>query len=250
MPDQDAQWIHAAHVPAVTAAQMAEVDRLLVEVYRLDLIQLMENAGRHLARLASDRFLGGAPAGKRVIVLAGAGGNGGGALAAARRLHAWGARVGAILSQPPRAFKGAPARQLRSLRAFGVEVRHHTPGDEPGSCDLVIDGLVGYRLSGPPRRPVARLVEWANAHPAPVLALDIPTGVDASSGQVFPAAIRARATMTLALPKAGLLADTARPHVGEIYLADIGVPPALYARPELGLIVGPLFAASDLLRLD
>jgi NAD(P)H-hydrate epimerase len=229
---------------------MAEVDRLMVDVYSIDLIKMMENAGRHLARLAADRFLGGAPAGRTVIVLAGARGNGGGALAAARRLHAWGAQVRAILSQPRRAFEGAPARQLHSLLALGVEARHHTPGDELGSCDLVIDGLVGYRLSGPPRHSVSRLVEWANAQPAPVLALDIPTGVDASSGQAFPPAIRASATLTLALPKAGLLTETARPHVGELYLADIGVPPALYARPGLGLNVGPLFAASDLLRLD
>jgi NAD(P)H-hydrate epimerase len=113
----------------------------------------------------------------------------------------------------------------------------------------VIDGLVGYRLAGPLRGAVAELVRWANAQAAPVLALDVPSGLDSTTGALSDPTVRAAATLTLALPKVGLQAAAAAPFVGELYLADIGVPPALYEGLGLAAPVGPLFAQSDLLRL-
>ena len=86
----------------------------------------------------------------------------------------------------------------------------------------------------------------ANRQPAPILALDAPSGLDTATGEVFDPAINAAATLTLALPKQGL--RTQREQVGELYLADISVPPALYEK-TLGLEVGPLFAESDIIRL-
>jgi NAD(P)H-hydrate epimerase len=83
-----------------------------------------------------------------------------------------------------------------------------------------------------------------------VLALDAPSGIDTTTGTVYDPAIRAAATMTLALPKEGLRADGVTRHVGELYLADIGVPPSLYAGAALGLEVGPIFASGDILRLS
>lgn len=82
-----------------------------------------------------------------------------------------------------------------------------------------------------------------------MLSLDVPCGVDTATGEVYEPAIEATATLTLALPKVGLRAVEWRPHVGELYLADIGVPPELYARPSIGLEVGPVFAEEDLLRI-
>lgn len=116
-------------------------------------------------------------------------------------------------------------------------------------ADVVIDGLIGYSLAGAPRGATADLIRWANAQDAPVLALDVPSGVDASTGSVYEPAIRAAATMTLALPKVGLRADGAAPHVGELYLADISVPPGLYAGLHLDPSVGHLFTAGEILRL-
>ena len=84
---------------------------------------------------------------------------------------------------------------------------------------------------------------------APVLALDVPSGIDASTGAVFDPAIRAAATMTLALPKTGLRAPSARDRVGELYLADIGAPRELFAAPTLRLSVGVLFAHEEVIRL-
>lgn len=101
-----------------------------------------------------------------------------------------------------------------------------------------------------PHGAAADLIRWANAQAVSVLALDVPSGVDGTSGTVFDPAIRATATMTLALPKAGLRIPAAQAWVGELYLADIGVPPSLYAEPAVSLHVGALFAESEILRLD
>jgi NAD(P)H-hydrate epimerase len=104
-------------------------------------------------------------------------------------------------------------------------------------------------LQGAPRAAAADLIRWANRQRAPVLALDAPSGVDTTTGTVHDPAIQATATMTLALPKEGLRAAGVREHVGELYLADISVPPALYAGPGLGVDVGPIFAQSEIVRL-
>ena len=82
-----------------------------------------------------------------------------------------------------------------------------------------------------------------------MLALDVPSGLDAASGAAYDPTIRAAATLTLALPKTGLLAEGAEAFTGELYLADIGVPPGLYARMAPALQVGSLFAASEILRI-
>jgi NAD(P)H-hydrate epimerase len=109
--------------------------------------------------------------------------------------------------------------------------------------------VIGYSLRGAPRGAAADLIRWANAQSAPILALDAPSDVDAAAGTVFEPVITATATMTLALPKAGLRVPGVEEHVGELYLADISVPPELYAAPPLELSVGHLFAASDIIRI-
>jgi NAD(P)H-hydrate epimerase len=229
---------------------MVEVDRAMIEDYGIELIQMMENAGRNLAHLARRRFLSGNPRGKHVVVLAGRGGNGGGAMVCARRLSTWGASVEVRLTKEPEAFEGVPADQLGTLRLMRLPIS--PPGstafpDEASDVDLVVDGVIGYSLSGAPHGPAAEMIRWANGQPAPILALDAPSGLDTATGEIFDPAINAAATLTLALPKQGLRSQ--RKHVGELYLADISVPPALYGQ-ALGLEVGPLFAESDILRLD
>jgi NAD(P)H-hydrate epimerase len=228
---------------------MIEVDRAMVEDFGIDLTQMMENAGRALAELARARFLDGDPTGHTVHVLAGSGGNGGGAMVAARRLDGYGARVKVSTTKALEDMAGVPARQREILDRIGVPVHGADRVHEADPPDLVIDGIVGYSLKGAPRGAAATLIEWANDQPAPVLALDTPSGVSPGSGVVFSPAIRADATLTLALPKSGLREPTTRDLVGELYLADIGVPPSLYASPALRLEVGPIFANSDIVRL-
>lgn len=240
----------------VDTAQMVEVDRAMIEDYHIELIQMMENAGRNLAHLARARFLGGDPRGKRILAMAGGGGNGGGALVAARRLHNWGAEVTVALGQSPQAMTPVPAHQLDILQRMSIPGTEHQADaaslqavahNQP--FELILDGLIGYSLKGAPTGLIGELIRLANGQRAPILALDAPSGIDTTSGTVFDPAIRAVATMTLALPKEGLRATGVADHVGELYLADISVPPALYGKPPLKMAVGPLFAKEDVIRL-
>ena len=93
------------------------------------------------------------------------------------------------------------------------------------------------------------MIEWANDQNAPVLSLDTPSGIDLSTGQIHDPAIRADATMTLAMPKIGLFGPLVLPYRGNLYLADIGVPSCLYSEPSLDLQVGSIFNKADILRL-
>ena len=163
-----------------------------------------------------------------MLVLAGSGGNGGDGMVAARFLHSWGGQPAVWLSHDAATLhvQSAAAHQLRSLRALGLPI--HPPDQDESSAfpdaDLIVDALLGFGLSGPPSGPAAHLITAANAHPAPVLAVDLPSGLDARTGHPYDPCIRADATLTLALPKTGLLAPTARPVTGELAVADIGVP--------------------------
>jgi len=237
-------------IPTVTVDQMREIDRLMIEEMEISLLQMMENAGRTLATQAR-RLLGDDIRGRRIVVLAGPGGNGGGGMAAARRLCNWGADVSVILGRDVGELHGVPAHQLAILRHMGVPVqdRVHAGPDRSalGSADLIVDALIGYSLRGAPREPIASLIREANAAGPPILALDIPSGLDGDSGAAAEPTIRAAATLTLALPKVGLLRPAARAWVGDAYVADISVPEAVYRR--LGLRVGPLFAQADIVRV-
>lgn len=227
--------------PVIDAAGMREVDRLMVGHCGIGLPQMMENAGRALATLARVRFLGGNVRGARVVVLAGGGGNGGGALTAARRLATWGAEVSIVLAQKAAAMSPVPARQLAILGQLGL-----VPAEPPGDrIALVIDGLIGYSLRGAPRGRAAELISWARSCAAPVLSLDVPSGFDAASGTLFDPSIAAAATLTLALPKCGLSTCEA---TGDLYVADISVPPALYERLPQPMAV-PAFSTGDIVRL-
>jgi len=236
-------------IPVVSVEQMIEVDRPMIEDYGVSLIQIMENAGRNLAHLARTRFLENQPAGKPVLILAGPGGNGGGAMVCARRLHNWGAKVRVYLACSANQFTGVPGSQLNILNKMGIEIIEPDATSDLPEADLLIDGLIGYSLSGSPRGTTADLIRLANRHPAPILALDIPSGMQGTTGQAFEPTIRAAATLTLALPKQGLRISGAKKFVGELYLADISVPPELYTAPNLGLTVGALFAESDIFRV-
>jgi NAD(P)H-hydrate epimerase len=235
-------------VPAVTTAQMREVDRVMIEVYGIELAQMMENAGRNLARVAQEHLMGRKPTGKQVVVLAGKGGNGGGAIACARRLAGWGVQVTVVLARARKAYVGVPGHQLTTIERMGVPVCK-VKEVESHDLELIIDGLIGYDLHGAPRGHAAELISWANRQSVPILALDVPSGLDATTGKVYQPCIQAAATMTLALPKSGLFASGARPVVGDLYVADIGVPLQIYALPSIGLEVGPIFAEHDVIRL-
>lgn len=237
-------------VPFITTEQMREVDRLMVGPFRISPAQMMENAGRALARLALSRFLDNDAKGKKVLVLVGSGGNGGGGMVCARNLHNWGANVELFTSAGMDGFGEVPGKQLEILDGLEVPMTLVSGVVDLPNADLIIDALVGYSLSGPPRGAVASLIRSANDEDCPVLALDVPSGVNAGSGEVYDPAMKADATLTLGLPKTGLRNPDAHATIGELYLADIGIPPELYAKPSIGIRVRSPFAESDIVKLS
>ena len=208
-------------VPAVTADEMRDVDRVAVEEFGLALLSMMENAGRTLAAHARGMTEG------SITVLAGSGGNGGGGLACARHLANRDVPVSVVLDRPPSDLEGAAARQHGVLAEMEVPVG--IGRDALDDSELVVDALVGYGLQGPLRGPAADLVTAVGRTDSRVLSLDVPSGRDATSGAEPGVAVDPDSVLTLALPKTGLAGLDA-----VLSLADISIPAAVYDRLDLG----------------
>ena len=211
----------------LTAEEMAEADRAAIEEFGMDILALMENAGFATAQLAR-KMLGDDVNGRQVCCLVGKGNNGGDGLVAARRLHGWGCGVTVVLGGERSDLRDVPARQLAAVERNGIPVVG-SDGDL-GGAELLVDGLLGYGSKGNPREPVSGLIRRANSSGIPVLAVDIPSGLDATTGQPNDPCIAAKATVTFGLPKTGFLDPRARGKVGELYLADISLPKPVYSR--------------------
>jgi NAD(P)H-hydrate epimerase len=214
---------------------MREIDRIMIDELGVSLLQMMENAGRSLAELIIRRF---DP--KVVCVIAGTGGNGGGGLAAARHLHNRGVQTSVTLTRRE-GLGAAASSQAQILREMGLTFLKRPDGN----ADLLVDALVGYSLSGTLRGPSADLAAEAGKLGLPIVSLDVPSGLNATSGLSSEVQIAADATLTLSLPKTGLhhAAET-----GDLYLADISVPPEVVLRVSDG--PAPPFNLSSVLRIS
>jgi NAD(P)H-hydrate epimerase len=234
-------------IPAISGDAMAEVDRIMMQDLGVDTLQLMELAGYGVAdaiRRHVGLDIGTRP---RIVALVGTGGNGGDAMVAVRLLSAWGADATVVLVKPRTDYTGIAAHQMEIIDRMNLPVMEPDTILSLPAADLIIDGLLGFSLHGDPRGDAARLIPLANDHPAPTVAIDLPSGLDATSGRVGNPCIRATMTVTLALPKTGLLTAPAE-ITGAMWLADIGVPPHVYAR--LGVSVpSDIFSAGSLIEL-
>lgn len=233
-------------VPAVTADQMREVDRIAVEDFGLGILQMMENAGRNLAGNVMD-MLGGGQRG--VTIMAGSGGNGGGGLCCARHLHNRGFKVWIVLDREAEALTGAARNQLQILVAAGLQPVDFSKAElVMRRSQVVVDALIGYGLRGPSRGKTAELVALCNGVKVErqgalqLLSLDVPSGLNATTGEMPGPAVWPDRTLTLALPKTGLYNVP-----GDLYLADIGIPPEAYH--PLGLTFEPFFDERYWIRL-
>jgi NAD(P)H-hydrate epimerase len=213
-------------VLAVTAEQMREIDRIAMDDFGLGILQMMENAGRNLAGHAVAMV---PSSDSEIVILAGGGGNGGGGLCCARHLHNRGYRVRIVLDRLPSELRGSAAAQWRILSRAGLgEVDDRVLPGVMSDADLVIDALIGYSLRGAPKGRAAQLIQLCNDCGRRILALDVPSGLDATTGEAPGDVVRADRVLTLALPKTGLKAVP-----GELYLADLGIPPEVYRRLDL-----------------
>ncbi|HUF07147.1 MAG TPA: NAD(P)H-hydrate epimerase [Candidatus Binatia bacterium] len=241
-------------VPAVDTPTMLAADRIATDRIGISLLQMMENAGLQLAELTR-LTLGGVVAGRRIVVLAGTGNNAGGGMAAARRLAGWGADVCVIFARPLLRLRPAPCAQVEPMLAAGVRAAvaghdrsHPEIAAEIVRSDAVIDALIGYTLHGPPDEVYQPLIGVATLGTGPVISLDIPSGIDASTGARPGSAISADATLALALPKRGMTLGEGRRFSGAGFLADIGLPASIFE--ELGIRAGKWFAHGPLVRLS
>jgi len=218
-------------VKVVTAAEMRAIDRRAIEGFGIPSLILMEHAGLAVARRAWQQLA--ETRSRKAVIFAGVGNNGGDGLVAARLLTNWGARVRVFLAGDPARASAETATQLAIVRELGIDV---VPlGDNTrqkaklnaATADLLIDALLGTGSRGVPRGAVAAAIDILNEAGRPVLAVDIPTGVDADTGSAPGPAVRARWTVTLGLPKVGLLLPPGRELAGHLVVADIGLPRAL-----------------------
>jgi NAD(P)H-hydrate epimerase len=233
-------------IPVVDAATMAEIDATLVKL-GFDPRQVMESAGRAVASFARGQFLDGDPRGATVVILCGPGGNGGDGLVAARWLQGWGASVEVWLSSSPDPAKTISFAQFEILRKLGLVIVEPVGRPRLPHAELIIDALFGFSLHGPPTGAAAALIIAANAHSGFKLAVDLPSGLNPDTGDPYDPCFRADATLTLALPKVGLLAPQASEWVGELALADIGIPPG--ALELVGIAAPAVFAENDFIAL-
>ncbi|MEX0892092.1 MAG: NAD(P)H-hydrate dehydratase [Gemmatimonadota bacterium] len=207
--------VHGAlHVPLLTAAQSAEADLRAREHCGIPERVLMENAGRAAALIVARLF----PTGP-VVVLTGRGHNGGDGAVLARTLRGWG-RNAVLLP----ADGTPPDAALSHRREVPVLSADDGPAALAGAAVLV-DALLGTGARGAARAPADAWIHAMNAAAAPVMALDLPSGVDATTGQVEGAAVRAEVTVSFGWPKLGLLFHPARAHCGRLVAVEIGFPP-------------------------
>jgi len=223
-----------AALPSLTSAQARAVDALCAERFGLPVAWLMEAAGWQLARHCRGR----------TAVLCGAGNNGGDGLAAARHLHRWG-RLHAVACVDRSRLKDAAAGEAEALERTGVTIEDSPRLD---GAQLVLDALLGTGLS---RAPEGRYADWirrANDSGMRVIAADLPSGLEADSGHAYDPCISAHITVTLGLPKAGLLRGDGPERAGELWVADIGIPNQAYA--AIGVQVpAHAFAMDDRIQL-
>ncbi len=241
------QTLDGLKVSSLSVGQMREVDRIAMEETGPTLLQMMENAGSVLAEFTCEQWPRGVRVGP-VVVLAGLGHNGGGGICTAYHLLCQGANVRVCLVGDESRLRKATAKQLARFREAGGLVIN-TAEVMDSKPFIVIDALIGYGLHGAPYGLIAELIHWANVCAAPVLSLDVPSGLNADTGALSHdtashPCIRATKTLTLALPKRGLVAAS----VGELWLADIGIPGTVFQK--LGIDVQPPFVGTAKIRLN
>lgn len=209
---------------ALSSEQMKAFDRWAVRHLGLPVLVLMENAGRAVANTACDLIRGKRNA--RIIVFCGGGNNGGDGVVAARYLHQWRFQVTVFWMKNPRTLSGDAHQHFDIARRAGVSMfsfKNCRP-QILRRADLLIDALLGTGTRGTLRQEYQAAIEAMNASKRPILAVDVPSGLDADTGKSLGVVVKAKATVTLVAPKVGLIKPIARPYIGHLTIADIGLP--------------------------
>ena len=215
----------------VTAAEMRQIDQDTIEGIGIPGIVLMETAGSAIARTIERHY----PTCQRIGILAGKGNNGGDGIVIARQLAHAGRDVRLFLVSPSESFTGEAHINLqiaKNLKLRTEEILTDTAlGTEKGAslnlianCDILVDAIFGTGLRGEVRRPIATIINAINNLPIPILSVDLPSGLDADTGNPLGVCVRADRTITIGLPKRGLLVHPGAELAGKLEVADIGFP--------------------------
>jgi NAD(P)H-hydrate epimerase len=210
--------------------EVRAIDARAADEFAMPTVVLMENAGRGAAELLRRAK----PTPYRVLILCGPGNNGGDGGVVARHLDAWGINVEVVWLADPKRLRGDAAVQWGILERSGIALSAW-PNDPPpdldarlSNADWVVDGLLGTGLTrevqGPLRLAIEAINRYEGRHEGLVVALDLPSGLDADRGVPLGAAVRAEITVTFVAPKLGFAAPGAREYTGDVRVVDIGVP--------------------------
>ena len=213
----------------LSRAEVRALDARAADELGLPTLLLMENAGRGAAALLRDQLR----PGDEVAILCGPGNNGGDGGVVARHLDGWGFGVRVAWLDKPGGLVGDPSTQYRILDRSNIR---QSVWDEPtraeidaflGDAAWVVDGLLGTGADRPVEGRLRGIIEAINARGRPVLALDLPSGLDADSGEPLGIAVRASMTATFVAPKLGFARAGARAYTGAVHVVDIGLPGCL-----------------------
>ncbi len=210
---------------------MQTIDRRAIETVGIPRLLLIEHAGLAVANAARNLLH---ESNKHVVICAGMGFNGADALAAARHLHQWGYSLEVFLAGRPKDLREEPAIYANILQHLGLTIHEVATAEslsvvkeKIAGCGLIIDGLLGIGSKGKIREPIAWLIKQLNASGKPILAVDVPSGLDADTGKPQETAIKAAATVTFGKIKQGLIQDGASAYTGKIIVDSITFPPNL-----------------------
>lgn len=234
---------------AVTSAQMRELDRLASSEFAIPSAELMRRAGHGVASIVQDIAERGRFSDAFIQIVAGRGNNGGDAFVVAHQLHEREFEVEVLLAAPVDAIRGDALLHLSKMRSAGVALRELPTKEDwedalrdadPGH--IIVDGILGIGVSGPPRGPAAAAIHYINAvsRSSTVVSIDVPSGLNADTGEAMGETVVADFTLAIGMPKVGLLAPAALPYVGCLDVIDIGIPPDLSRNypPTRELITG------------
>lgn len=219
----------------VTAAEMRQIDRDTIEGIGIPGIVLMETAGNAIVRAIEQHY----PTCQRIGILAGKGNNGGDGIVIARQLAHLGRDVHLFLVSPQDSFTGEAHINLQIAKNLGLRIEEiltdatpesdvfkerETSLNQIASCQLLVDAILGTGLRGTVRSPIATVINAINNLPIPILSVDLPSGLDADTGHPLGTCVQADRTVTIGLPKRGLLMHPGAELTGKLEVVDIGFP--------------------------
>ncbi|MDD3800866.1 MAG: NAD(P)H-hydrate dehydratase [Desulfuromonas thiophila] len=218
----------------VTAEQMREMDRQAIEDYGIEGLVLMENAGRGAAAVLQRRYADRYPG--PLLILCGKGNNGGDGYVMARHLQAWGWQVRLLALAAPQRLRGAAGHNAAIASRCGLpllvaedEAALARLLQQQNDCRLLVDAIFGNGMTAPARGHYRQALHWLNASGVPVFAVDMPSGIDATSGAVLEEAVQADCSASFACAKIGQVSMPAAAYGGALEVVDIGMPAVLQA---------------------